>query len=96
MDRDSALALLAQHREAFAGLQVKSLALFGSVARGTARPDSDVDILVEFHGPATFDQYVRLREFLERMFARRVDLVTRRSIKSALRQQIIEQATDVA
>ena len=44
---------------------VRSLALFGSVARDEARPDSDVDVLLEFEGPTTFDAHMGLLVFLE-------------------------------
>ena len=47
MKRDEVLAILAAHREPLQRLGVKSLTLFGSVARDEARPDSDVDLLVE-------------------------------------------------
>ena len=49
MKRDEVLAILAAHREPLQRLGVKSLTLFGSVARDEARPDSDVDLLVEFN-----------------------------------------------
>jgi len=48
MQRDEVLAILAGRREELTALGVKSLNLFGSVARDEARPDSDVDFLVEF------------------------------------------------
>ncbi len=51
MKRDEVLAILAVHREQLQELGVKSLELFGSVARDEARPDSDVDFLVEFDRP---------------------------------------------
>jgi predicted nucleotidyltransferase len=55
---------------------VRSLALFGSVARDEARPDSDVDVLVEFDGPMTFDRHMGLLVFLEDLLGCRVDVVT--------------------
>jgi predicted nucleotidyltransferase len=48
MRRDEALAILTAHQEELKEYGVKSLAIFGSVARDEARPDSDVDLLVEF------------------------------------------------
>lgn len=49
-------------------LDVKSLFVFGSVARGEAKPTSDIDILVSFHGTSTFDIYrtISLRKILPR------------------------------
>jgi uncharacterized protein len=51
MTRSEILRKLAARREDFARIDVKSMAIFGSVSREEARPDSDVDILVEFMGP---------------------------------------------
>jgi predicted nucleotidyltransferase len=50
-------------------LGVKSLAIFGSVARGEADAGSDVDILVDFEGPATFDAYMETKFLLEELIA---------------------------
>jgi uncharacterized protein len=50
MKRDEVLAILATHREPLQKLGVRSLSLFGSVARDEAGADSDVDLLVEFNG----------------------------------------------
>jgi predicted nucleotidyltransferase len=71
---------------------VKSMAIFGSVARDEARPDSDVDILVEFQGPATFNGYMDLKFFLEDLLGRPVDLVTRKSIRPQLKTRIESEA----
>ncbi len=95
MSRDEILQVLAEHREELKGFGVKSLALFGSVVRGEARPDSDVDILVEFEGPATFDRYMELKFFLEELLGRRVDLVTRKALKPRLRPHVEREAVYV-
>jgi uncharacterized protein len=52
MQRDEALAILTDHRQDLENFGVKSIAIFGSVARNEARGDSDVDVLVEFAGPS--------------------------------------------
>ncbi|MFH0878400.1 MAG: nucleotidyltransferase domain-containing protein, partial [Lentisphaerota bacterium] len=54
MTRRNVISLIRKHRAQLTELGVKSLSIFGSVARGEERPDSDVDILVEFQGRATF------------------------------------------
>jgi hypothetical protein len=95
MSRDEILQVLAEHREELKGFGVKSLALFGSVVRGEARPDSDVDILVEFEGPATFDRYMELKFFLEELLGRRVDLATRKALKPRLRPHVEREAVYV-
>jgi predicted nucleotidyltransferase len=74
---------------------VKSLGLFGSIARGDASPDSDIDILVEFDTPS-FDHYMELKFYLEELLGRSVDLVLKGSLKPALRDHILREVRDVA
>ena len=63
---------------------VAELSVFGSVARGEAGPDSDVDLLVAFDGPATFDRHMDLKLFLEELLGRRVDRVTELGLPSIM------------
>ena len=74
---------------------VKSLGLFGSIARGDASPRSDVDIWVEFEAPS-FDHYMDLKFYLEERLGRPVDLVLKGSLKPALRERILREVRDVA
>ena len=60
---------------------VKHLSLFGSGARDELRDDSDIDILVEFDGAVTFDRYFGLKDYLEALLSRPVDLITERGLK---------------
>jgi len=92
MQREDVLKLIADNREAISTLGVKSLALFGSLARGDAGPESDVDILVEFQGSSTFDRYMDLKFFLEELLNRPVDLVTRKALKTRLRPYVEKEA----
>jgi predicted nucleotidyltransferase len=92
MSRSEILQTLAARREHLTRMGVKSMAIFGSVARDEARPDSDVDILVEFQGPATFNGYMDLKFFLEDLLGRPVDLVTRKSIRPRLKTRIKSEA----
>lgn len=57
MRRDDVLNMLQVHMANLEQFGVASLAVFGSVARDEARPESDIDILVEFAGGASFDRY---------------------------------------
>ncbi len=68
--REDILATLAQHGDELRGLGVRSLTLFGSVARGEERPDSDVDLLVELDRPAGYFKLVRVQLRLEEILGR--------------------------
>jgi len=75
---------------------VAALYVFGSVARGDARPDSDIDVLVEFAGPPTFAQFMDLKALLEDTLGAHVDLVTRAAVRAQLRPRIEAEARRVA
>ncbi len=96
MRRDEVVKLLAEHRQDLRLFGVKSLAMFGSVVRDEACSDSDVDMLVEFEGAATFDRYMDLRFFLEDLLGAPVDLVTRKALKPRLRPYVEREALYVA
>ena len=95
MKQDDAIRLLAERRQEFARFGVKSLALFGSVVRDESHPESDVDVLVEFEGRATFDRYMELKFFLEDLLGCRVDLVTNKALKPRLRPYVEKEAVYV-
>jgi hypothetical protein len=97
MRRDEALRILTEASPEIAGrFGVKRLRLFGSTARDEAREDSDVDILVEFAAPATFDGYFGLLHFLEERLGRSVDLVTEKGLKERVRPYVEKDAILVA
>jgi uncharacterized protein len=96
MDRDRLLALLAQHKPVLAErFGVERLALFGSFARGTAREDSDVDVLVRFDGPATSKRYFGVQFYLEDLLGREVDLVTEDALRPRLRPYVERDAVAI-
>jgi predicted nucleotidyltransferase len=72
---------------------IRRMALFGSWARGEAREDSDVDVLVEV-APSIGLRFVDLGEELERALGRPVDLVSRRAIKASLWERIEPELID--
>ena len=90
MESKKTLSLLREHRPDLTKIGVKSLALFGSVARGEARPDSDVDILVEFEGRATFDRFMDTKYYLEELLGCKVDLVMPGAIKPRMKPYIMQ------
>jgi predicted nucleotidyltransferase len=96
MDRSRAIELLRQSKEILARRYgVTRLALFGSTARGAAREDSDLDVLVAFDGPATSQRYFGVQFYLEDLFGHRVDLVTEKALRPELRPFIEREAIRV-
>jgi hypothetical protein len=93
----------AQVRDRLVGIQaeilrlgVRRLALFGSVRRDAAGPDSDVDLLVEFQpGKKNFDRFVALSDLLEGALGQPIELVTPESLSPFLAPHILAEATDV-
>lgn len=96
MNREEALTMLRAHTAEISGFGVKSLGLFGSVARNEAGPESDLDLVVEFDGPGTYDRYIGLKMLLEDVLGCSVDLVTSRAIKPRMRPYIERDTVRVA
>lgn len=85
------------HRAEFTHrFRVTSLTVFGSVARGESRPDSDVDILVAFEEPPGFDGYMALKWRLEELLGARVDLVMEDALRPEARSVVEADAIRVA
>ena len=96
MTREHAIAAIRAHEAELRALGVKSLGIFGSIARDEAGPGSDVDVLVEFDGTTSFDGYMDLKDLLERALERRVDLVTQRALKPMVRPYVERDLIRVA
>lgn len=97
MNRNEILRVLAERQqEITARYGVKRLALFGSVVRDELNASSDVDVLVEFVGPATFSAYMDLKFYLEDLLGRPVDLVTHKALRDELRPHIEKEMIRVA
>jgi predicted nucleotidyltransferase len=88
--REQVLGLLSEHRENIRRFGVRSLGLFGSVARGENTTTSDLDFLVEFD-PISFDAYMDLKAYLEKLFGCPVDLVLSQTLKPRLREPILSE-----
>jgi len=87
---------LEQAREQIQALGVQRLALFGSVVRGQARPDSDVDLLVQFDPERkTLYNFMALCFLLEELLQHRVELVTTESLSPYIGPYILREAEDV-
>jgi len=91
---EEVLATLARETSALKRFGVRRLSLFGSTARGEARPESDLDFLVDFDRK-TFRNYMGLADFLEGLFGHKVDLVIRETIKPLVRERVLAEAQDV-
>jgi len=95
MKKDDVLSVLVRHKKNLKALGVNTLALFGSAARDEARPDSDLDFLVEFDNSPTFDQYMSVKIFLEDVLQCKVDLVTPEALKPRLKSYVERDAVYV-
>lgn len=97
MNRASILSLLQGQRELISQrFGARQIALFGSAARDELRPDSDVDVLVDFDGPSTANGYFELKDHLEQLLGRPVDLVTSKGLKPRARLHVERDLIRVA
>ncbi len=83
------------HQATLETMGVKSLDLFGSVARNQATPASDIDFLVEFSQPVGLFQLLDVQYFLEDLLERSIDLGTTDSLREHLREPVLEDAIRV-
>jgi predicted nucleotidyltransferase len=74
---------------------IRSLAIFGSVARGDSGLESDLDMLVEFEEPVGLSEFLALEDRLSGLTGRRVELVSRRALKPRIGGQILREAISV-
>ena len=96
MRRDDVLRVLKSHTADLGRFGVKSLLLFGSVARDEAAEGSDVDLLVRFEIPPGFSSFMKLRIFLEDLLGANVDLVTEKGLRDRVRPYVEKDAIRVA
>lgn len=97
MRRADVIRILQAHRPELAEqFGVRTLALFGSVARDEATAHSDVDVLVEFDRPVGFFGLFALQDHLAQLLGRPVDVGTPDSLKPRLRERILAERVHVA
>jgi uncharacterized protein len=75
---------------------VSAFFLFGSIVRGEAREDSDIDLIVDFAKPVGLFDFIGLQERLCAVLGRPVDLVTRAALKPRIRARVLEEAIRAA
>ena len=83
--RDTLIALAARHG-------ASRVRLFGSVARGEERSDSDIDLLIDFDESRGFDDFLAFVDAVEALFGRRVEVVIDRSLSPHFRPYIEKEA----
>lgn len=83
--REQILSIAAEHG-------ASNVRLFGSTARGEARSDSDIDLLVEFDLDRSLFDYVALIRDLEHLLGHKVDVVTDQSLHWYIRDSILKEA----
>jgi hypothetical protein len=96
VSRETVLATLAKLKnELLEEYGVKEIGLFGSFVRAEARPDSDIDVLVEFARPIGFFKFLELEELLTERLGHKVDLVSKKALKPHIGASILEEVVTV-
>jgi uncharacterized protein len=94
MNKQDAIDMLRRHRDDLRAHGIIHAALFGSVARGEAGPESDIDILIELDPDLRLDifAYAGLKRYVAELFEGRVDVVNKEALKPYLRQPVSADA----
>jgi uncharacterized protein len=92
LSRQKVMQVLSTHQEELQGFAVKTLLLFGSVARDEAHAQSDVDLLVEFENPVGLLTFIGLKDYLEEILNCSVDLGTPQSLRPAMKDVVLREA----
>ena len=94
--KESILTILQTNQAILKQFGVAKLAIFGSIVRGEATENSDIDILVSFEKTPTSKDYFGLQFFLEDLLEKPIDLVTDKSLRKELRSHIEKELIYVA
>ncbi|MGB4283369.1 MAG: nucleotidyltransferase family protein [Bacteroidales bacterium] len=73
---------------------VKEIGLFGSFASDSAKDDSDIDLLIELEKPIGW-KFFSLEIYLEQIFGRKIDLVTKNALREKLKEDILNKVNYV-
>jgi uncharacterized protein len=95
MRRNEAINVLRQHRAEIAAHGVRALYLFGSTGRDEARPDSDVDLFIDYAEGFSLLDLVAVKEEIDRVLGARADQTTRGGLHPLLRDDILREAEQV-
>lgn len=87
--------ILSNHKKELLRLGVRTLSLFGSVARNQASARSDIDILVDFDAKKGLFGFMDLKHYLEKLLNCDVDLVTKSALHPSLKKKILHEAKNV-
>ncbi|MHA2611563.1 MAG: nucleotidyltransferase family protein [bacterium JZ-2024 1] len=90
LSKEEIVSLLNKHREELKKYKVKKIGLFGSFVRGKQTAKSDIDFFVEFEEPV-FDNFIGLSSFLEKLFKRKVEILTPAGLESIRIEHIKEE-----
>ena len=92
LTKDKLLKAIQQHADDMRAYGVKKVGIFGSFATASQNSASDVDVLVEFNKKnKTFDNYMELKFFLEKLFHRKIDLVIKEALKARIKSGILSE-----
>lgn len=90
LEKQNILLELSNQRHRLAEFGVEQIGLFGSFVRGEASSESDIDLLVEMSkNRKTFRNFMALNYYLEELFGRRVELVTKQSLSPYIGPHIL-------
>ena len=84
--------ILREHEEALKKYKVRRIGVFGSYAKGKPHHKSDIDLLVEFEQP-NFENFMDLASYLEKLFGKKVDILTPEGVKGIRVRGVAEKIT---
>ena len=96
MIRENVLNILKKNIAKISRFGITKIAVIGSVARDEANSESDLDLLVDFEGPLTFDRYMDVKIFLEDLLDCKIDLVIADGLHPSIKAEINQDAVYVA